>query len=464
MPDSTPPSRSSAPDAPLAQLDDRELGAWLDSALKAAVQPGQTPGALNLPRPEASQGDAVWFVSIGEQQMGPLPLEQIREMWRKGDIGPATLCWRPGFAQWMSLGQVARLALPLTSPVELSAPAPATERPALPPSVANRLKEEIRALTGANDEPAPAPPERAPSSLLAEAAAEREPPPLPREAPPPLEPSWRERLEAEGWQRPTIPLPPEDERRARRLPVVLMVVVGCALVALLGLVSVLLLRLRAQTEALEQALSAALTAQKQPPPAVAPAPPPPDAQPPASAPVSAPARPPPPSADRSAAEARKVEAPREARVAEKASAVVKEEPEPPEPTGLDDEFSREFGSAESPEQPKPKRKTVYVPPEPASRPDEKDTLSESDVLEVVLAAKPALARCAEEQRRAQPGQSGTLLLRWKIQTDGRTSDVEVVSDELAGSPIASCISEAVQRWRFPPHRTVREPVTFPFKF
>ena len=140
--------------------------------------------------------------------------------------------------------------------------------------------------------------------------------------------------------------------------------------------------------------------------------------------------------------------------------------------GEDDDFSSAFGGEMKSEQgfsdsegPKVKGKQPgYIPPAPGSFSDVKDSLGSADIMEVVLASKLALGKCVELQRKLNPTISGTLLMRWIILSSGRTRDVEVVSLEFKGTPIASCIGALISAMQFPKHQQQGEAITFPFKF
>jgi hypothetical protein len=135
-----------------------------------------------------------------------------------------------------------------------------------------------------------------------------------------------------------------------------------------------------------------------------------------------------------------------------------------------DEFARAFGGAARTarsEEPRPeptRKKEVYVPPAPGAGSDVKDSLGQSDILEVVVANKAGLARCAEDQRLKEPGTSGRLVMRWQILTSGKVSQVTVVSEEFRSTSMASCVGKLIKGLTFPRHRQQGEPVTFPFKF
>ena len=137
------------------------------------------------------------------------------------------------------------------------------------------------------------------------------------------------------------------------------------------------------------------------------------------------------------------------------------------PAEDDDGFGKAFGSGGSDEPKKAEKKpsaAVYIPPAPGSGGDIKDELATSDIFEVVVANKPAIAKCAEDQHKKDPGSSGKLVMKWTVQTNGRTSAISVASEELKGSYIANCIGGLVKTWTFPRHKKQGEPIVFPFKF
>ena len=105
---------------------------------------------------------------------------------------------------------------------------------------------------------------------------------------------------------------------------------------------------------------------------------------------------------------------------------------------------------------------AYVPPEPT--PSQPERLGQSDVMKVVLANKPAIVKCVNEQKKKDPSSSGKLVMRWTIQTNGKTKNVSVRSPEFARTYMASCITGQVKGWTFPRHAKQGEPIDFPFTF
>ena len=105
-----------------------------------------------------------------------------------------------------------------------------------------------------------------------------------------------------------------------------------------------------------------------------------------------------------------------------------------------------------------------TPPEPAGSTNMPEKLSQSDIMKVVAANKPAITNCVNEQKKKSPGISGKLVMRWTIQPSGRTTGVTVKSDEFKKTYMASCISGLIKGWTFPKHRKQGDPIDFPFTF
>lgn len=142
----------------------------------------------------------------------------------------------------------------------------------------------------------------------------------------------------------------------------------------------------------------------------------------------------------------------------------------------DDDFSKAFGGASTkppkaavedrPASEKPAKKSAgYIPPAPGDS-SIKDDLSPVDVMSVVKDHLSEIQNCKNEQKAKDPNLHGSLKMRWKVQTSGKTSNVAVAPDsEVKGdAAIAGCIGGLVRTWVFPKHRNEGPPIDFPFKF
>jgi hypothetical protein len=143
-------------------------------------------------------------------------------------------------------------------------------------------------------------------------------------------------------------------------------------------------------------------------------------------------------------------------------------PQPKSGGSADDEFDELFGtkkpSSSKPETTGPNGRTAYIPPEPGAGGASLDRLGQSDIMQVVLANKPAIVKCVSEQKKKDPGLSGKLVMRWVIQTNGKTKNVSCQTSEFRSTYMASCISGLIKGWTFPKHKVQGEPIDFPFTF
>jgi Ca-activated chloride channel family protein len=150
-----------------------------------------------------------------------------------------------------------------------------------------------------------------------------------------------------------------------------------------------------------------------------------------------------------------------------------------EAKGGDDEFSKAFGgggddtpkksskslSFDPDDGDKAKRRDIYIPPAPGGASAEvKESLGQSDIMQVVKWNVPAIQACVGKQREKDPGLSGKIVIKWTILTSGKTAKIEIVSLEFKDTYLASCLSGLIKTWQFPRTATQGDPVVFPFKF
>lgn len=136
--------------------------------------------------------------------------------------------------------------------------------------------------------------------------------------------------------------------------------------------------------------------------------------------------------------------------------------------GLGDDFDDLFGT-KKPSSGKTasgeKTPSTYIPPAPGSgSSDVPERLGQSDIMAVVVANKPAIVKCVNEQKKKDPGLTGRLVMRWVIQTNGKTTGVSVKSEEFKKTYMATCISGLIKGWNFPKHKKQGDPIDFPFIF
>ena len=151
----------------------------------------------------------------------------------------------------------------------------------------------------------------------------------------------------------------------------------------------------------------------------------------------------------------------------KTEAVAK--PSKPADDGLGDDFDDLFGTKKPASGGKQQgsqsgSSSTYIPPEPGGGANIPEKLGQSDIMAVVVANKPAIVKCVNEQKKKDPGLTGRLVMRWVIQTNGKTSGVSVKSEEFKKTYMATCISGLIKGWNFPKHKKQGDPIDFPFIF
>lgn len=489
-----------APPAP-AGLDE-ELGSAFDHAF--GDQPATTtpaPAASQAPSSAATEtapaAGQEWYVAIGEAQVGPLPLPEVRKRWEAGDIGPDSLVWRPGMAEWGPLSGVPELAAFL-------APVPQPSAPSAAPAASVFAAPTTRQVS---PQPRPAAPEpdvewkptgaSALAALANEEMASRVPP---TSAAPAARRSVMEQLPDSGGVDPTgaIPLPIKAMERTGERPVhrssvargaeelrhkrTVRTVVLVALLVVVGVAGGAFAWIQFATRlgVTTPAPTAPVAAQPQAPlPAATPAPAAPEPAPAAAANAvaAAPATPAPmaePGPEKAADAARPKKgkapapAPRPARppVAQAAPAKpAAEKPAGKKKDGLldfdqggDDDLAAALGSGSG-------GRKVYVPPAAGTATAAPDRLSDGQIMESVRLHADELRRCVSEQQAREPGVKGTIKMAWVIQADGTAKDVRCLTPEFAQGEFAKCMTGVVRGIRFP---RVGDPkgqhITFPFQF
>jgi predicted Zn finger-like uncharacterized protein len=528
---------------------DAELGQAFDNAFgdppaaasaAAAAAPGASvdPGSTQLmgsddaariaaaPAPVPAPAETEWYVAIGQAQVGPLPLAEVKKKWEAGDIGPDSLVWRPGMGDWQPLSSQADLAGYL-APVPRVAPAQAARTEPLPARAEPQPAREAQPAAVApsadvNWKPVGASALAALASEEIAARAAPEPRPAPARAPAvaggarslmdalpdgggvdptgaiPLSIKGLEKTGEKRIERRSMVASRAEETRHRR-SVARMVAIGVVvvIVAVGGVAAYVLTQMKKLA-----ATPAAPVAAVQPPAPAPAAPAPVPAAPPAAAPSPAvpavapqpvvaaapaaaapvaPAPAKPASAEEPPRRVAKAEPPRPARKESQrreppASRGAVEPPEerappPPAPTpapakkkdGLLD-FDSSDSALDEALGGGSSGRSVYVPPARAGAPALPDKLSPAQINEAVAGRIDSLRKCVSDQKARDPSASGVLKMRWIIGGDGNVRDVKTLSGEYATSPFAQCITGVVKSIRFPRSQTAGQEVTFPFSF
>lgn len=91
-----------------AQDGDRESTKVLDAEMVKRLAEESAPTAQQPKIEEVPQQD--WYVALNDKQTGPMPLDQLKQHWDTGEVGPDSLCWRAGFSDWIPVSEVKILA------------------------------------------------------------------------------------------------------------------------------------------------------------------------------------------------------------------------------------------------------------------------------------------------------------------------------------------------------------------
>jgi predicted Zn finger-like uncharacterized protein len=515
-----PTAPAPAPNGPAGPTTEKGLDAELGQAFDSMLGGPPAPAAAPAPSLESTQvmsdedvakiaaggspaaAAAVvasdWYVAIGEAQVGPLPLPEVKRKWETGEVGPDSLVWKPGMADWQPVSTVSDLAAAL-APVPRTPkarPEPGRE-PAAPraaePAAARPAEEPAWKPTGAS----------ALAALASEELSARAPEAQPQVSRPAgggarslveqmnlpdaggVDPTGAIPLAIKGLE-PTPQAPKHRTSVARgaaqvrqRRSAVRWIATGALLVVFAGggaaafaFKDRLLGAFRGVPEApavpAPQPAAAATPAVEPKAAETAPTPAPAAAAAPAPK-APEPARVEPKPAPKPApVKVAAVEPPRTTPRTERRAAAPPPEPAPaPAPTKkkvdpLLDFDSSGDGALDEALGGTPSGRTVYVPPRPGS--DLPDKLSASQINEAVLTQVDSLRRCVSDQKARDPDASGTLKMRWLILGDGGVRDVKCLTPEYASGPFAACIAGVVKSIRFPRSATKGQEVTFPFTF
>jgi predicted Zn finger-like uncharacterized protein len=97
-----------------------------DELAKLAGQMGKAEGD-QAGAGAAAEPASEWYVAIRDSQVGPLTTVGVKEKWEVGEIGPDSLVWKPGMADWGPLAGVAELTQVL-SPIPRQGAVPRVDR------------------------------------------------------------------------------------------------------------------------------------------------------------------------------------------------------------------------------------------------------------------------------------------------------------------------------------------------
>jgi predicted Zn finger-like uncharacterized protein len=517
-------------DAELGNAFDHAFGESPAAPAAEGAAPAADSGAEPGPAEEASAPAAAappateWYVAIGQAQVGPLPLTEVKRKWEAGDVGPDSLVWRPGMGDWQALStqtdlaeylapvprgsaQPSRAEAPLHkfTPQPMPAAAPPAEpaaevswKPVGASALAALASEEIAARGAPEARPAAEP--KAPAAGV-KSLVEGLPDgggvdptgaiPLSIKG---LEVTGEKKLE----RRSTIASRAEETRHKRSMTRVIVAAAAVVLLAVGGAVAWVMTQSKPAPRVASVPLPPppaipAPAAAPPPPPApaaapaapapaapvaaaapAAPAPAAPHAAAPATPPRAAPPEPEPAAPAHKLTKKERLAAAKAARAAKAAGRVAaapapaSEEAPPPKPAGKRKDALLDFDSNDSALDEAlgggGSKRSVYVPPAPTGGGSLPDKLTAAQINESVASRIDALRRCVSEQKARDPSASGVLKLKWTIAGDGGVRDVKPLPGEYSTGPFSGCITGVVKGIKFPRSATKGQEVTFPFSF
>ena len=85
---------------------------------------------------------------------------------------------------------------------------------------------------------------------------------------------------------------------------------------------------------------------------------------------------------------------------------------------------------------------------PGMKTKEVEKLSKGDISKEMVFKKGDIDSCKDEAKKKEPKVSGNLAARFKVNTDGTTTDITIVDTKLQSSAFATCLSNKIKGWTF----------------
>jgi hypothetical protein len=85
---------------------------------------------------------------------------------------------------------------------------------------------------------------------------------------------------------------------------------------------------------------------------------------------------------------------------------------------------------------------------PGMKQKEVEKLSKSDIAKEMVFKKGDIDKCKDEAKQKEPKVGGNLVIRFKVNTDGTTTDISTVDTKLQSSAFATCVGNKVRGWSF----------------
>lgn len=98
------------------------MGGMMNPAMMGAGMGGMAAGATAAAAPPPPPQASSWYLSMGGQQVGPLPAGNLASYLQNGQLTAETMVWKQGMAGWAAAGSVSELASLFTAPPQSAAP------------------------------------------------------------------------------------------------------------------------------------------------------------------------------------------------------------------------------------------------------------------------------------------------------------------------------------------------------
>lgn len=79
---------------------------------------------------------------------------------------------------------------------------------------------------------------------------------------------------------------------------------------------------------------------------------------------------------------------------------------------------------------------------------EVEKLSKTDISKEMLLKNGDIDACKSEAKKKEPKVSGNFAARFKVDTNGTTTDIKVVDAKLEGSAFGKCMQDKIKGWTF----------------
>ena len=79
---------------------------------------------------------------------------------------------------------------------------------------------------------------------------------------------------------------------------------------------------------------------------------------------------------------------------------------------------------------------------------EVDKLSKSDISKEMIFKNGDIDKCKDEAKKKEPKVTGNFAARFKVNTDGTTTDIKVVDAKLQGTAFGTCMNDKIKGWTF----------------